>query len=276
MAVPILVSLSASHMMNDTMQSVIQALYPMFAESYQLSYGQIGLITLAFQLTASILQPLVGLYTDRRPLPYSLTAGMGSTLIGLLLLSRANSFLSILGAAALVGVGSSVFHPESSRVARMASGGRFGFAQALFQVGGNTGTSLGPLLAAFVVVPLGQHSVGYVSLIALVGMAVLFNVGRWYSGNLHRLRPKATRMADGVAELTRGKGAAGAGDPDGTDVLEVRLSRESRDIFHLLPDPQVRGFGARCADRTCSCSLQRVRSARSWAARSATGSAAST
>ena len=205
MAFPILVSLSASHMMNDTMQSVIQALYPMFRESYQLSYGQIGLITLAFQLTASILQPLVGLYTDRRPLPYSLTAGMGSTLIGLLLLSRADSFLFILGAAALVGVGSSVFHPESSRVARMASGGRFGFAQALFQVGGNTGTSLGPLLAAFVVVPLGQHSVGYVSLIALVGMAVLFNVGRWYSGNLHRLRPKATRMADGAAELTRGK-----------------------------------------------------------------------
>ena len=203
MAFPILISLSASHMMNDTMQSVIQALYPMFRQSYQLSYGQIGLITLAFQLTASILQPLVGLYTDRRPLPYSLTAGMGSTLIGLLLLSRADSFLFILGAAALVGIGSSVFHPESSRVARMASGGRFGFAQALFQVGGNTGSSLGPLLAAFVVVPLGQHSVGYISLIALVGMAVLFNVGRWYSGNLHLLRPKATRLADGVAALSR-------------------------------------------------------------------------
>ncbi len=205
MAFPILVSLSASHMMNDTMQSVIQALYPMFQQNYRLSYGQIGLITLAFQLTASILQPLVGLYTDRRPLPYSLTAGMGSTLIGLLLLSRADSFLSILWAAALVGIGSSVFHPESSRVARMASGGRFGFAQALFQVGGNTGSSLGPLLAAFVVVPLGQHSVGYVALIALVGMAVLFNVGRWYSGNLHLLRPKATRLADGVAALSRGR-----------------------------------------------------------------------
>ena len=203
MAFPILISLSASHMMNDTMQSVIQALYPMFRQSYQLSYGQIGLITLAFQLTASILQPLVGLYTDRRPLPYSLTAGMGSTLIGLLLLSRADSFLFILGAAALVGIGSSVFHPESSRVARMASGGRFGFAQALFQVGGNTGSSLGPLLAAFVVVPLGQHSVGYISLIALVGMAVLFNVGRWYAGNLHLLRPKTTRLADGVAALSR-------------------------------------------------------------------------
>ena len=205
MAFPILVSLSASHMMNDTMQSVIQALYPMFQQSYRLSYGQIGLITLAFQLTASILQPMVGLYTDRRPLPYSLTAGMGSTLIGLVLLSRADSFLSILGAAALVGIGSSVFHPESSRVARMASGGRFGFAQALFQVGGNTGSSLGPLLAAFVVVPLGQHSVGYIALIALVGMAVLFNVGRWYSGNLHLLRPKATRLAEGVAALSRRK-----------------------------------------------------------------------
>ncbi len=205
MAFPILISLSASHMMNDTMQSVIQALYPMFRQSYQLSYGQIGLITLAFQLTASILQPLVGLYTDRRPLPYSLTAGMASTLIGLLLLSRADSFLFILGAAALVGIGSSVFHPESSRVARMASGGRFGFAQALFQVGGNTGSSLGPLLAAFVVVPLGQHSVGYIALIALVGMAVLFNVGRWYSGNLHLLRPKATRLAEGVAALSRRK-----------------------------------------------------------------------
>ncbi len=205
MAFPILISLSASHLMNDTMQSVIQALYPMFQQNYRLSYGQIGLITLAFQLTASMLQPLVGLYTDRRPLPYSLTAGMGSTLVGLLLLSRADSFPSILAAAALVGIGSSVFHPESSRVARMASGGRYGFAQALFQVGGNTGSSLGPLLAAFVVVPLGQHSVGYIAVIALIGMAVLFNVGRWYSGNLHLLRPKATQAAEGAAVLSRGR-----------------------------------------------------------------------
>jgi FSR family fosmidomycin resistance protein-like MFS transporter len=189
----ILLALSASHLMNDTMQSVIQALYPMFQQSYGLTYGQIGLITLAFQMTASILQPLVGLYTDRRPLPYSLAVGMGSTLVGLLLLSRADSFLAILGAAALVGVGSSIFHPESSRVARMASGGRYGFAQALFQVGGNTGQSLGPLLAAFVVVPQGQRSVAYVALIALLGMVVLFNVGRWYAGHLHLLRPKPAR-----------------------------------------------------------------------------------
>ncbi len=199
----ILLALSVSHLMNDTMQSVIQALYPMFQKLYRLSYGQIGLITLAFQLTASILQPLVGSYTDRRPLPYSLAAGMGSTLIGLLLLSRADSFLAILGSAALVGVGSSIFHPESSRVARMASGGRYGFAQAVFQVGGNTGSSLGPLLAAFVVVPLGQHSVAYISLMALIGMVVLFNVGRWYAGHLHLLRPKAARAAAGMAVLSR-------------------------------------------------------------------------
>ena len=205
MALPILVSLSASHMMNDTMQSVIQALYPMFRQEYRLSYGEIGLITLAFQLTASLLQPLVGIYTDRRPLPYSLTAGMGSTLVGLLLLSRAGSFPAILAAAALVGIGSSVFHPESSRVARMASGGRHGFAQALFQVGGNTGQSLGPLLAAFIVVPLGQHSVGFIALIALAGMAVLFNVGRWYSGNLHLLRAKAARPAADEGALSRGR-----------------------------------------------------------------------
>ena len=202
-ALGILIALSASHMMNDTMQSVIQALYPMFRRDYALSYGQIGLITLAFQLTASILQPLVGLYTDRRPLPYSLAAGMGSTFFGLLLLSRADSFETILCAAALVGIGSSVFHPESSRVARMASGGRYGFAQALFQVGGNTGSSLGPLLAAFLVVPLGQHSVAWVSLIALAGMLVLFNVGRWYAGHLYLLKPKPIRTADALAVLSR-------------------------------------------------------------------------
>ena len=202
-ALAILFALSAAHLMNDTMQSVIQALYPMFHQSYGLTYAQIGLVTLAFQVTASILQPLVGLYTDRRPLPYSLAAGMGSTFLGLVLLSRAASFPEILGAAALVGIGSSIFHPESSRVARMASGGRYGFAQALFQVGGNTGSSLGPLLAAFVVVPLGQHSVAYVSVIALVGMVVLFNVGRWYSAHLWMLRPKPLRAADAAAALSR-------------------------------------------------------------------------
>ncbi len=199
----ILLALSVSHMVNDTMQSVIQALYPMFQQDFRLSYGQIGMITLAFQLTASILQPLIGTFTDRRPLPYSLTAGMGSTFLGLLLLSHANTFLAILCAAALVGIGSSIFHPESSRVARMASGGRYGFAQALFQVGGNTGSSLGPLLAAFLVVPLGQRSVEYVSILALIGMVLLFNVGRWYAGHMHLSRPKSGRVSDGLAVLSR-------------------------------------------------------------------------
>ena len=194
----ILVALSASHLMNDTMQSVIQALYPMFQQQYSLDYGQIGLITLAFQLTASLLQPMVGLYADRRPLPYSLAVGMGSTFLGLLLLSRADSFATILVAAAMVGIGSSIFHPESSRVARMASGGRYGFAQALFQVGGNSGSALGPLLAAFVVVPQGQHSVAWISIIALVGMVVLFNVGRWYARNLHLAKPRARRAGEAV------------------------------------------------------------------------------
>lgn len=202
-ALLVLFGLSASHMMNDTMQSVIQALYPMFHRAYALDYGQIGLITLAFQLTASILQPLIGLYTDKRPLPYSLPVGMGSTFVGLVLLSRASSFLEILGAAACVGIGSSIFHPESSRVARMASGGRYGFAQALFQVGGNTGSSLGPLLAAFIVVPLGQHSVAYISVIALAGMVVLFNVSRWYAGHLYMLRPKALRVNAIASSLSR-------------------------------------------------------------------------
>ncbi len=192
-AMTILIALSVSHMMNDTMQSTISALYPMFKAQYALSFVQIGLITLAFQLTASILQPLVGMYTDKRPLPYSLAAGMASTFLGLLLISRATSFPEIMAAAALVGIGSSIFHPESSRVARMASGGRFGMAQALFQVGGNTGSALGPLLAAYIVVPLGQHSVGWVALIALVGGVTLFNVGRWYASHLHLLRPKSQK-----------------------------------------------------------------------------------
>ncbi len=177
----ILVSLSFCHMLNDTMQSLVPAIYPVLKTSYGLDFGQIGLITLAFQLTSSLLQPLVGLASDRRPMPYSLPVGMGFSLIGLLLLSRAGSFGMIMLAAALVGVGSSVFHPELSRVARMASGGRHGLAQSLFQVGGNTGSALGPLLAAFIVVPFGQRSIGWFIIIALVAMAVLTQVGTWYA-----------------------------------------------------------------------------------------------
>jgi len=160
-------------------QSLVPAIYPLLKSAFHLDFGQIGLITLTGQTTASLLQPLVGLYTDRRPKPYSLTAGMGFTLVGLLLLSLAVSFSKILVAVALVGVGSAVFHPESSRVARMASGGQHGLAQSLFQVGGNAGSALGPLLAAFIVLPRGQSSIAWFSLAALLAIIVLANVGTW-------------------------------------------------------------------------------------------------
>src|SRR5690348_10039717 len=165
------------------LQSVIPAVYPILKTSYRLDFGQIGLITLTAQLTASLLQPVVGLYTDRRPMPYSLPVGMAFTLAGLLLLSVAPTFPVILCAVGLVGVGSSVFHPESSRVVRMASGGRHGLAQSIFQVGGNFGTSLGPLLAAFLVLPAGQRSIAYLSGFALVAIVVMTKVGHWYKAH---------------------------------------------------------------------------------------------
>jgi FSR family fosmidomycin resistance protein-like MFS transporter len=179
-AFSVLVALSFSHLLNDTMQSLLPALYPMLKASLALDFGQVGLITLAFQLTASVLQPMVGIVTDRRPMPYSLALGMGATLIGLLLLSQAASFPSVLVASAAVGLGSAVFHPEASRMARYASGGQHGLAQSLFQVGGNAGAALGPLLAAFVVLPQGQRSIAWFALIALLAMVILGNVGRWY------------------------------------------------------------------------------------------------
>lgn len=176
----ILGAISVSHFLNDSIQSLMLAVYPLFKGHFDLSFAQIGLITLAYQLTASIIQPLVGRYTDRHPLPYSLPIGMVSTFGGLLLLSVAPNYLILLLAAALIGLGSSVFHPESSRVARMASGGRHGLAQSIFQVGGNVGTAVGPLLAAFVVMPNGQHSLSWFSLAALLAIVILSFVGRWY------------------------------------------------------------------------------------------------
>jgi MFS transporter, FSR family, fosmidomycin resistance protein len=177
----VLGAISFSHLLNDMIQSLILAIYPMLKQNFSLSFAQIGLITLTYQITASLLQPLVGLYTDKRPQPYSLPVGMGFTLSGLILMSIAPSFGVLLVAAALVGCGSSVFHPESSRVARMASGGRYGLAQSLFQVGGNAGSSLGPLLAALIVMPHGQRSIAWFSVAALVAIVVLANIGRWYS-----------------------------------------------------------------------------------------------
>jgi MFS transporter, FSR family, fosmidomycin resistance protein len=202
----VLIAISVSHLLNDTIQSVIPAIYPILKNSFHLSFTQIGLITLTFQLTASLLQPFVGLYTDHRPKPYSLAVGMGFTLVGLLVLSRASNFPMILCSAALVGMGSSVFHPEASRLARMASGGRHGFAQSIFQVGGNAGTSLGPLLAALIIVPSGQQSVGWFSVVALVAIVVLANVGRWYKQNLFRLKIGVqAKDREGFPEMPRTK-----------------------------------------------------------------------
>ncbi len=179
-AFAVLFAISFSHMLNDMMQSLLPAIYPILQKRYDLNFAQIGIITLTFQTSASLLQPVVGLVTDRRPMPFSLPVGMGFTLVGLLLLSMAGSYPVLLVAAALVGLGSSVFHPESSRVARMASGGRHGLAQSVFQVGGNAGTAIGPLLAVFIVVPHGQGSIAWFSLAALLAMAVLTWVGMWY------------------------------------------------------------------------------------------------
>jgi len=180
----IILAVSFCHLLNDTMQSLLTASYPLLKTNYGLDFGQIGLLTFTFQVTASLLQPLVGLYTDKRPLPYSLALGMGSTLVGLIVLANAGTYSLLLIGAALIGLGSSIFHPESSRVARIASGGRYGLAQSLFQVGGNFGSAIGPLLAAFVVVPRGQQSIQWFSAVALLGMVVLWQVGIWYAGHL--------------------------------------------------------------------------------------------
>lgn len=189
----ILVALSFSHLLNDTLQSLIPAIYPLLKTSFALTFTQIGLITLTNQLTASLLQPLVGFYTDRFPKPYSLALGMGSTLVGLIVLATAAHFYTVLVAVAFVGIGSSVFHPEASRVARMASGGRHGFAQSLFQVGGNAGTSFGPLLAAWIILPYGHYQLLWFTILALLGIGLLVNVGHWYRGNLARLPAKPRR-----------------------------------------------------------------------------------
>src|SRR5580658_2517806 len=200
-AFSIILALSFSHMLNDMMQSLIPALYPMIKGSYGLSFVQIGLMTTAMQVTSSMLQPLVGMAADRRPQPYSLAVGMGATLSGLLLLGYAGTYVTLLLGSALVGIGSAVFHPEASRVARLASGGRHGLAQSLFQVGGNFGSASGPILAAFIVIPHGQGSVAWFSTAALLAMTVLFLVGNWYRRE-HSL-PRRIRQGSAAPNLSR-------------------------------------------------------------------------
>jgi FSR family fosmidomycin resistance protein-like MFS transporter len=202
----ILAAISISHLLNDTIQSLIPSIYPILKTSFALTFSQIGLIALTLQLTASLLQPLVGMYTDRRPMPYSLVGGMAFSLIGMLLLSIAGTLGTILVAAGLVGIGSSIFHPESSRVARMASGGRHGLAQSVFQVGGNLGSSLGPLLAAFVVVPHGQGSLAWCAVLAVVAMVLLLQVGHWSAHHRPAASHRASKSAwEPRAGLSRGR-----------------------------------------------------------------------
>ncbi|WP_372700173.1 MFS transporter [Castellaniella sp.] len=197
MAYPVLGAISLTHLLNDMMQSVLLAMYPILQGNFDLSFAQVGVITLAFQFSASLLQPMVGRFTDRHPMPYSLPIGMGFTFCGLILLSFAWNFPMVVLAAMLVGAGSSVFHPESSRVARMASAGQHGLAQSIFQVGGNIGSSIGPLLAALLIVPHGQRSVIWVSAAALLGILILYGVSRWYAANLTSSRGRQSlRKAD--------------------------------------------------------------------------------
>ena len=186
----VIFAVALCHMINDVMQYLLAAIYPIIKTSYALDYVQIGLLTFTFQVTASLLQPVIGIYTDKRPLPYSLPVGMASSTLGLIVLGHATTYGLLLVGSALIGLGSAIFHPESSRVARLASGGRYGFAQSTFQVGGNAGSALGPVFAAFVVLPFGQGSLAWFAAMSIVGMAILSWVGRWYSDHL-RARAKS-------------------------------------------------------------------------------------
>src|SRR3954453_18089562 len=186
----ILLAISFSHLLNDTIQSLIPSIYPIVKNSLHLNFSQVGLITLTFQLAASLFQPLIGVYTDKKPQPFSLAIGMCFTLAGLILLSQANHYAILLVSVGLIGTGSSIFHPEASKVAYMAAGNKRGLAQSIFQVGGNAGSSLGPLLAAMIIVPFGQSNILWFSLLALIAIIVLYNVGRWYKNNMHLIKVK--------------------------------------------------------------------------------------
>lgn len=194
----IIAGVAIAHLLNDLVQAALPAIYPMLKESYQLSFTQIGIITLTFQLTASFLQPAVGIYTDKKPQPYLLPIGMSCALFGVLFLSLATSFTGLLLSSALIGIASSTFHPEASRVARMASGGRFGFAQSTFQVGGNLGTALGPLVAAAIIIPFGQKNFAWLMLLTLVGIFILTKVSAWYGQHLYVLKIKLNRKSQVV------------------------------------------------------------------------------
>ena len=201
----ILLALSLSHLLNDSIQALLPSIYPLLKANFNLTFTQVGLITLTYQVTASLLQPFVGIYSDRHPKPYSLAVGMGISLVGLILISRASDYHHLLFASVLIGMGSSIFHPEASRVAHMAAGKRHGFAQSLFQVGGNLGSSLGPLLAAIIIVPHGQSSVAWFSVLAFIGIIVLSRVGVWYAQRLAHTHRSGPRRSAGRSDLSRAR-----------------------------------------------------------------------
>ncbi len=250
----ILGAISVAHLLNDMIQSLILAIYPLLQSDFSLSFVQIGMITLTYQVTASLLQPLIGYYTDKHPQPWSLPIGMGFTLSGLVLLAMANNFPMVLVAAALVGTGSSVFHPESSRVARMASGGRHGLAQSLFQVGGNLGSSLGPLLAALIIAPYGRGNVAWFSLAALLAIVVLLQIGRWYQTQ-HRASKSHAQSA--VSPLPRRQVALAISILLVLILLQILLSHQPEQLLHLLSDAQVWPDGAERAAAPVRVSVRR-------------------
>ena len=256
------------------MQSLIASVYPILKEAYALDFAQIGMITLAFQFTASLLQPLVGHFTDKKAQPFSLAIGMGFTFFGLLLLSVAHVYPVILIAAALVGLGSAVFHPESARIARLASGGRYGFAQSVFQLGGSFGTSMGPVLAALIVVPFGQPSIAWFSSIAFLAIVILWRIGVWYKPQISTQEIGGGRTPSGPSGFApRQDRARRAGR---AAVLEAALRVEPVELLHLLSDRQVSASRRRQRSSISSSFLPPTRSARSSAGRSAIGSAANT
>ena len=201
---PILAAVSVCHMLNDMVQSLLPSIYPILKSTFKLDFGQVGLLSLTYQIVASLLQPFIGMYTDRRPVPFALAFGMCFTLVGIVLIAIVPTFGLLLVAAAVVGAGSAIFHPESSRIARIASGGQHGFAQSVFQVGGNTGTAIGPLLAAFIVLPLGRRGVAWFSIAAAAGIAILYRVGRWRAHYLSHATP-AHMHVDRRPVLSRAK-----------------------------------------------------------------------
>lgn len=241
----ILGAISLSHLLNDMIQSLILAIYPLLQSEFSLTFMQIGMITLTFQLASSLLQPVVGYWTDKYPMPWSLPIGMCFTLSGLVLLALAGSFGAVLLAAALVGTGSSVFHPESSRVARMASGGRHGLAQSIFQVGGNFGSSLGPLLAAVIIAPYGKGNVAWFVLAALLAIVVLAQISRWYSAQ-HRMNKGKTQSDDYQSTAAQQSGTGGQHSVN-PHFLEIFLYGEHQQLLHLLSDAKIRIIYPECS-----------------------------